>query len=141
MPRANLFVIVEGQTENAVLTKLLGPHLGNLGIDLHCPIVRLGAGRGGVKGLRCEDFCDQIHRFLKDKRQLIVSTFFDYYAFPHGIKSGWEFVAKAKAEVAFRGFAHGPRLAERLDLNTVRQACPRFSAWLTRLESFAPEAI
>lgn len=238
MPRVTLIVIVEGQTENAVLTRLLGSHLGALGIDLHCPIVKNGAGRGGVKWLKCDEFCDQIQRFLKDHRQPFVSSYFDYYAFPHGVKSGWEFVAKAKAEVGFRGlevivqsiedelhrlaiegldlpevenrfipyiqlhelealffaepekmaalfeipgltkrfadavvecggcelindtpqnapskrienafpgyikgrsdFAHGPRLAEYLDLNTVREACPRFSTWVSRLESLAP---
>ncbi len=240
MPRTTVFVIVEGQTENAVLSRLLGSYLGYLGIDLHCAIVRLGRGRGGVKGLKCEEFCDQIQRFLKDSRQPFVTTFFDYYAFPHGIKSGWEFVARAKADVSFRGldvtvqsieselhrlavtglelpniagrfipyiqlhelealffaepekmaalfeipslarifanvvtecgsceeindnpqtapskriqslysgyikgrsdYAHGPRLADKLDLTTVRQACPRFSAWVTRLESLAPAA-
>lgn len=238
MPRATVFVIVEGQTENAVLTRLLGSHLGAMGIDLHCPIVRLGIGRGGVKGLKCVDFCDQIQRFLKDRRQPFVTSFFDYYALPHSKKDGWEFVEKAKADVGFRGldvtvqaieselhrltiagldlpniadlfipyiqlhelealffaepvkmasvfgqpalagrfamavadcggceqinddpqtapskriekeypgyikgrsdFAHGPRLAKKLDLNTVRQACPRFAAWVTRLEALAP---
>lgn len=238
MPRATVFVIVEGQTENTVLTRLLGAHLGTMGVDLHCPIVKIGAGRGGVKWLRCEDVCDQIRRFLKGPRQPFVTTFFDYYALPQGIKSGWEFVATAKGEVSFRGldvtvqsieselhslaiaglelpnianrfvpyiqlhelealffaepekmaalfeaptlarkfaaavaecgsceeindspetapskriqnefrgyikgrsdFAHGPRLADILDLNTVRQACPRFSTWVARLESLAP---
>lgn len=37
-------------------------------------------------------------------------------------------------------FAHGPRLAEKLDLAAVRAACPRFSSWLTRLEAIAPAA-
>lgn len=242
MPRTVVFAIVEGPTESAVLTKLLGSHLGNLGIDLHCPIVKLGAGRGGVKGLKFDAFVDQIQRFLKDRRQPIVTTFFDYYAFPHGVKSGWEFVAQAKADVGFRGldvtvqaieqeihraaveeldlpnvadrfipyvqlhelealffaepntmaaafempamahyfgsvvidhegncekindspetapskriqaifsgyikgrsdFAHGPRLAEKLDLATVRAACPRFDSWVSSLENLAPQQV
>jgi len=33
--------------------------------------------------------------------------------------------------------AHAPRLGAQLDLTTVRAACPRFAAWLTRLESLA----
>ena len=239
MPRTTVFAIVEGQTENAVLTRLLGPHLGAMGIDLHCPIVRQGAGRGGVKWLKCDDFCDQIQRVLKDRRKPFVTSFFDYYALPHGTKSGWEFVEKAKAEVSFRGlevttqsierelhrlaiaglelpniadrfipyiqlhelealffaepevmamafgnpalagnfsnavrecggcenindtpdkapskriqtafpgyikgrsdFAHGPRIASQLNLSVVRQACPRFSAWVSSLEALSPE--
>lgn len=34
--------------------------------------------------------------------------------------------------------AHAPRLGQRLALDTVRAACPRFGAWLTRLEALAP---
>lgn len=239
MPRATVFAIVEGQTENAVLSRLLGPHLGAMGIDLHCPIVKIGSRRGGVKRLSCHDFCDQIQRFLRDRRQPTVTSFFDYYGLPHGINDGWEFVETAKAEVSFRGldvtvqsietelhrlavtglelpnvaqrfipyiqlhelealffaepqkmadifesptlarkfsdavtecgsceeindrpqtapskrieyfypgyikgrsdYAHGPRLAEKMDLAAVRQACPRFSAWVTQLESMAPD--
>ena len=237
MPRITLFAIVEGQTDNAVLTKLLGPHLGARGIDLHCPIVKLGGGRGGVKWLKCEDLCDQIQRFLKDRRQPYVTTFFDYYALPKGEKAGWGFVERAQAEVPVRGldatadaiekelhrlaitgldlpnldkrliayvqlhelealffaepekmaavfgnvllagrfakavaecggcekindtpqkapskriqeafpgyikgrsdFAHGPRIADKLALDTVRRACPRFSSWLAKLETLA----
>jgi hypothetical protein len=103
MPRVTLFAIVEGQTENAVLTRLLGAHLGAKGIDLHCPIVRLGGGRGGVSWLECEELCDQIQRHLKDRRRPYVTAFFDYYGFPTGHKAGWAFVERAKAEVTFRG--------------------------------------
>lgn len=33
--------------------------------------------------------------------------------------------------------AHAPRLGSRLSLDTVRVACPRFGAWLSRLEALA----
>jgi hypothetical protein len=103
MPRTIVYAIVEGQTENAVLMKLLATHLGSLGVDLHCPIIRFGTGRGGVKGLKLNTFVEQIQRFLKDKRQPVVTTFFDYYGFPHGEKSGWAFVAEAKLNAATYG--------------------------------------
>jgi hypothetical protein len=239
MLRITVYVIVEGQTENAVLNKLLGTHLGAMGIDLHCPIVKLGIGRGGVKWLRFEEFSEQIQRFLKDRRTPVVTTFFDYYGLPFGEGRGWDFVQKAKTDVGFRGLdvtvksiedeihrlvtegldlpnvkdrfmpyiqlhelealffaepdklanvfenaaleqdfvkavtdcggcekindspqtapskrinaafpkyikgrsdlAHGPRLAEKLDLVTVREACPRFDAWVSKLENLAPQ--
>ncbi len=34
-------------------------------------------------------------------------------------------------------FAHGPRIARRLSLATVRSQCPRFDGWLSRLEALA----
>ncbi len=96
MARITVLAIVEGQTENVFLTKLLGSHLALKGIDFHCPIVWLGEGRGGVKGLKCEDFCDQVRRHLQDGRQPYVTTFFDYYGLPISEKHGWDFVKQAK---------------------------------------------
>jgi hypothetical protein len=37
-------------------------------------------------------------------------------------------------------YAHGPRIAEKLDLAVVRQKCPRFDQWLSRLESLRQQA-
>jgi hypothetical protein len=234
--------VVEGQTENAVLDRLVAPYLGQRGVDFHVPIVTVGRGRGrgGVKHLRADDLYDQLRRFLRDRRRPWVTTLFDYYGFPDSASRGWEFVAGPKAEASFRGaaavadmieheirrrtlagidlpdaefrlfpylqlyeleallfaepektaaafgqptlarrlsetvvacggceqindgpqsapskriqglypdyvkgrsdFAHGPRIAERLDLATVREACPRFSAWLTKLEGLKSPA-
>ncbi len=237
MARKTLFCIVEGQTENAVLKRLIAPHLGLRGVDFHAPIVTIGKGRGGMKFLPATELYGQIRKFLKDPRQAIVTTLFDYYAFPTGSSKGWDYVAKSKSEVAFRGvakvvetiedeikrralegldlpnkesrlipyiqlhelealffaepdimadafgdpslvrtfqqaaescggcenindspqtapskriqrayaryikgrsnFAHGPRIAEKLDLATVRRKCGRFDAWLGRLELLA----
>lgn len=38
---------------------------------------------------------------------------------------------------SYRKRLHGPLLAERIGLETMRQECPRFGAWLRRLESLA----
>lgn len=240
MPRSTVICVVEGQTENAVLQRLVSPHLGQRGIDLHVPIVVVGRGRGrgGVKCLRADDLYDQLRRFLQDRRRPWVTTLFDYNGFPDSASRGWDFVAGPKAEASFRGaiavaelieeeirrralegldlpdargrllpylqlfeleallfaepektatafgqpalarrladlvtscggcerindgrqtapskriqslfpgyvkgrsdLAHGPRIAERLDLAKVREACPRFSAWLAKLEALAP---
>jgi hypothetical protein len=235
MPRTTVFCIVEGHTENAVLNRLIAPHLGLHGVDFHTPIVRIGRGRGGVRFLEANDLYQQIRLFLNDPRQPFVTTMFDYYAFPTSESKGWEFVSKLKADAAFRGAeavvrlieeeihtraiegvdlpnvqsrlipyiqlyemealffaepekmatafgsptlvkffteavqqcggcekindkpqtapskriqaafhgyikgrsaaAHGPRIADKLDLTKVRQNCPRFNAWLAKLES------
>lgn len=34
---------------------------------------------------------------------------------------------------------HGPRLAKEMGLDIIRAECPRFNAWMTRLESLNPE--
>lgn len=235
MSRTTVFCIVEGQTENAVLKTLVAPHLGALGVNFHLPIVRIGRERGGVRFLQADNLFDQVRRFLKDRRQPYVTTFFDYYAFPTSEAKGWEFVSRLKADASVRGaeavaqmiereiharavegvdlpniterlipyiqlhelealffaepdkmaaafgspsmatrfteaavecggcekiddkpktapskriqsvfprykkgrsdIAHGPRIAEKLDLVKVRSKCPRFNSWLGRLEA------
>lgn len=235
MNRVTIFCIVEGQTEQAVLRTLIAGHLGAKGIDFHTVLVNIGRGKGGVKFLSATQLYDQIGRFLKDRRQPFVTTFFDYYAFPTGESKGWDFVAKRKGEVSIRGiettveaieteiqsrahqeleipgldnrfipylqlhelealffsdpnimaetfgneslsakfaeavtqcggceqindspktapskrieeafrgykkgkseFAHGPRIAMKLDLLVVREKCPRFDAWVAKLEN------
>lgn len=112
MPRITLFCIVEGQTENAVMKRLIATHLSQRGVDFHAPIVRVGAGRGGVKFLEAHDLFRQIRNFLKDSRQPYVTTFFDYYAFPTGESKGWGVAAKAKAEASFRGAHNAAALIE-----------------------------
>lgn len=174
--------------------------------------------------------CREICLLLKDPRQPVVTTFFDFYGLPSNSAKGWEFVSIAKAnsvelavqsiEEAFstevrtqlggkipserflpyfqlhelealffaepevlaetleasgreaefakivtdcRGCesindspntapskrlekvaplyvkggseaAHAPRLGRKMDLSKIRQACPRFDRWLSRLE-------
>jgi len=238
MSRTTVFCIVEGQTENAVLKKLVAPYLGARGVDFHVPIVRIGHGRGGVRFLEANGLFNQVRGFLKDRRQACVTTFFDYYAFPTSESGGWEFVSKLKADASFRGaeavaeliekeiytravegvdlpnltarlipyvqlhelealffaepdkmaavfgnpplegkfaemvvqcrgcekiddkpqtapskriqalfprykkgrsdIAHGPRIAEKLDLAKVREKCPHFNSWLAQLERLGP---
>src|ERR1700691_2944654 len=104
MARTTVFCIVEGQTENVVLDRLLSAHLGGLGIDFHAPIVKLGQlGRGGVKFLEADDLYDQIRRFLRDNRHPCVTTMFDYYGFPTSESKGWGFVAGLKVNAPVRG--------------------------------------
>jgi hypothetical protein len=234
MTRKTVICIVEGQTENAVMKRLIAPYLGARGIDFHAPIVKIGYSRDGVRFLEASELYNQIRNFLMDPRQAYVTTFFDYYGLPTSEAKGWEFVSKLKSEAAFRGdevivemiekeiyaravdgvelpnlqfrllpyvqlhelealffaepekmatafgnpslvkvfneavveckgcekindkpqtapskriqtafpgyikgrsnFAHGPRIAEKLDLATVRTRCPRFNSWLVKLE-------
>jgi len=37
----------------------------------------------------------------------------------------------------YRKLLHGPTIAERIGLKTIREQCPHFDDWLTRLEAYA----
>jgi len=61
-----------------------------------------------------------------------------------GIDDGPRTAPSKRIEAIFPGylkgrsdFAHGPRIAGRLNLATVRDRCPRFDEWLSRLEALA----
>ncbi len=235
MDRRTVFAVVEGYSESGFLSYFLGPHLGELGVDLTVKIVGEGNSKGGMKFRTFEQTCSELVRHLKDRRRPHVTTFFDYYGLPTSEAKGWAFIESAKSQGAVRGVeviqqkfasaisaaldrsdyaerffpyvqlhelealfyaepetlaetlgvptlaasfaktvaqcgsceeidddprtapskrlqrlfpgymkgrsdaAHAPRLARRLNLATVRRACPRFDAWLIRLESLAPQ--
>lgn len=77
MDRRTIICIVEGQTENAVLKRLVVPQFAVQGIDLHAPIVKAGQGRGGVRFLKATALYEQFRRFLQDPRRPWVTTLFD----------------------------------------------------------------
>lgn len=227
MQRVTLFLVVEGQSESGFLKPLLAAHLGARGIDLYPKVIGKGNAKGGM-GRPFADVCRELGNFLADRRQPVVTTFFDYYGLPKNARQGWDFVAGAKVrggaeaiESHFResvlatspaasarfipylqvhelealyfaeptvfaevlespslaaqlakiaaesggceaindsfatapsrrlaglcaytkgrsAEAHAPRLGARMNLATIREACPRFAAWLTRLEALAP---
>lgn len=113
MPRRVVYCIVEGQTENSFLEHLLGAHLARKGIDFHAPIVGTKGGKGGVKYLHFDHLANDIRKFLRDKRQPCVTTFFDYYAFPEGEGKGWGFAAEAKASARSHGVSHAVNQIEK----------------------------
>lgn len=121
MSRVTVFCIVEGHTENAVLKKLVAPYLGTCGIDIHFPIVLIKHGRGGVRFLTAPQLFDQMQRFLQDKRNPYVTTFFDYYGLPTGASHGWKFIAELKSEVQHRGTATIAQMIEMAILENAKE--------------------
>ncbi|MBL8971748.1 MAG: DUF4276 family protein [Myxococcales bacterium] len=232
MPRVTLFLVVEGFSEEGFFAPFLAPYLGARGIDLHVPVIGKGAGKGGMKFRSFAAVCEELSRFLADRRRPFVSTFLDYYGLPSGQRLGWDFVPGTKSTRGVDGIeaaladgvrqaagaaaerfipyiqmhelealfyaapatlaevlgaqqhaatferivhacqgcetiddspltapskrlqqhcpqyikgrssaAHAPRLGARLDLELVRAACPRFAAWLARLEALTQRSI
>lgn len=97
MGRTTVFAIVEGYSENGFLTRFLGQHLGALGVDFYAKIIGDASSKGGMKFRTFKETCEELARFLHDKRQPYVTTFFDYYGLPTSEKKGWDFIVDAKA--------------------------------------------
>lgn len=97
-----VLVVVEGQTELAVLNSTLAPHLGLLGVSLHPKVV----GRPGHKGGVYRSFASitkEIVNFFKQEPNAVLSTFFDFYAMPND----WPGVKQAK-----EAKAHGMSISD-----------------------------
>lgn len=83
MNNADVYIIVEGQTEQTFIRELLGPKLGHSGIYLHPVLI----GKPGHKGgdIRFERAKIDIGNFLKQRPDTFISTMFDFY----GIETSW----------------------------------------------------
>ena len=79
MPR--VYVVVEGQTERAVIQQVFAPSLADRGILLSPRIV----GKPGKKGGDCrfERVLPEICNLILQENDTFVTTFFDYYALPN----------------------------------------------------------
>jgi hypothetical protein len=91
-----LYVIAEGYSENGFLNRLLGAHLGALGLALHVPIIGKATSKGGLKFRSFDQVCQEVVQFLRSRQAPYVTTFFDFYGLPTSHSSGWQFVADAK---------------------------------------------
>ena len=211
-------VLVEGQTEEAFLGRVVRPHLWDHGIDLTPKIVvtrRVDSGPNFKGGLASWTAVQRDLRLLtQDSSVIAVTTFLDYYGLPsntpgmqsrptgdardkarhvmaaidadHGgrvhsflavhefeallytnaqqcgeylsnpaLRVAMENAVKAcgepelvnddpstapskrilNAHPTYQKVLHGPALAERIGLNSIRSACPHFDQWMTWLES------
>ncbi len=83
MSRVDVYVIVEGQTEQTFVRDLLAPMLGEKGVFLNAVLL----GKPGHKGgdVRFDRAKSDIGKFLKQRSDTYVSTMFDYY----GINVNW----------------------------------------------------
>lgn len=78
---SRIYLLVEGQTEEAFVSELLVPHYSNQGIFLTPIIVSTRPGfKGGVVGYM--KVRRQIERLCKQDGAACVSTLFDLYALP-----------------------------------------------------------
>lgn len=77
MNNIQVYIIVEGQTEQTFVREILGPEMSHKGIFL-CPIL---IGTPGHRGgdVRFDRAKNDIEKFLKQRVDTYVSTMFDYF--------------------------------------------------------------
>jgi len=85
-----IIVICEGQTEREFCKDVLAPHFINLETYIQAPLIKKTGG--GI--VKWEILKKQIENHLKQEKDLIVTTFIDYY----GLKSKHEFPKWDKAK-------------------------------------------
>jgi hypothetical protein len=91
VPKPNLVVIVEGQTETSALTAMLSSHLSARELTTIFPLIGTSNGKkGGQKSF--ETLLEEISFFAKNYQGVHISTCFDYY----GLNTNWPEVTKIK---------------------------------------------
>jgi len=77
MNNVEVYVIVEGQTEQTFIREILAPYLSYKSIYLHSALI----GKPGHKGgnIRFERAISDVGRLLKQRLNIYVSTMFDYF--------------------------------------------------------------
>jgi hypothetical protein len=88
MSSVEIYIVVEGQTEQTFVRDVLAPEMGSKGIYLHAALI----GKPGQKGgdIRFERAQADIGNFLKQRPNIHISTMFDYYR----LESDWPGNAK-----------------------------------------------
>ena len=73
----DIFLVVEGPTEQLFVERVLAPCLSPSGLHFHATQIPNRGGRGG--DVRFERAAKSVSNFLKQRRDTFVGTFFDYY--------------------------------------------------------------
>ena len=86
----DVFLVVEGPTEQLFVERVLAPCLSPSGLHFHATQIPNRGGRGG--DVRFERAAKGVSNFLKQRHDTFVGTFFDYY----GLKE-WPRLAEVRA--------------------------------------------
>ena len=73
----DVYLVVEGPTEQLFVERVLAPHLSGSGLYFHATQIPNRGGRGG--DVRFERAARSVENFLKQRPDTLVGTFFDYY--------------------------------------------------------------
>lgn len=89
---SRVYVLVEGQTEQALVRDVLTPTLSNLGIYLHPILLGKPGHKGGIRSFAVVK--REISNLLKQDTDAFVTTLFDRY----GLPSDWPGLAESNLE-------------------------------------------
>ena len=144
-----LAVVVEGQTEEDFVNRVLAPHLRTHGVEPTPSLI--GKGNGGGGNVTVGRLASEMTRWfwshsrvfgelldrppgLIEKLKAIRSKF----ETPEDINDGCTTHPSKRIEdlmPTYQKRVNGPFLADRMGLHAIRAECPRFNQWVERLES------
>lgn len=77
MSKAEIYIVVEGYTEQTFVREVLAPQMSHKQIYIHPVLIGNPGHKGG--NIRFERATDDIGKFLKQRNNIYVSTMFDYF--------------------------------------------------------------
>jgi hypothetical protein len=115
MSNVEIYIVVEGQTEQTFVRDVLAPQLAHKGIYLYSVLL----GKPGHKGgdVRFDRAKADIGNFLKQRTHTYISTMFDYYR----IDANWPGRAEVRQEIKKGKTLTASQKAEILEIATLRE--------------------
>ncbi len=115
MSSVEIYIIVEGQTEQTFVRDVLAPQLAHKGIYLYSALL----GKPGHKGgdVRFDRAKADIGNFLKQRNHTYISTMFDYYR----IDANWPGREEVRQEIKKGKTLTASQKAEILEIATLRE--------------------
>ena len=121
MSSVTIYIIVEGQTEQTFVRDLLAPQMAHKEIYLHPVLI----GKPGHKGgdIRFDRAKKDIGNFLKQRKDIYISTMFDYFR----IDSKWPGRAEVRRQIRNGATLTAIHKAEILEAETRNEIVKSFS--------------
>lgn len=121
MNSLDVYIIVEGSTELTFVRDVLAPHMAEKRIYLYSPII----GRPGHKGgdIRFVRARKEIGKYLKQRKNTVISTMFDYFR----IDSKWPGKEEVSKKIRNGAALTASRKAEILETEMLGKIVKRFS--------------
>ncbi len=123
MSSVDIYIVVEGQTEQTFVRDVLAPQMAHKGIYLHSAII----GKPGHKGgdIRFDRAKNDIGNFLRQRTDTYVSTMFDFIR----IDPKWPGRAKVRRHIRNGGNLTAVRKAEILEKATHDEIVKAFAGY------------